>query len=93
MGVRVALGAQARDVAGLVVTDGVKLAAVGAALGTVIALFGARYVASMLYDVSARDPLVIAAVAVGMLLVAVIACLVPAWRAMRVDAVVALRAE
>jgi ABC-type antimicrobial peptide transport system permease subunit len=72
---------------------GVTLAAVGAALGAVIALLGARYVASMLYEVSPRDPLVIAGVAAVLLLVAVVACLVPARRAMRVDAVVALRSE
>jgi predicted permease len=93
MGIRIALGAQARDIANLVMREGVGMTAVGAGLGAVIALLGARYVAAMLYDVPARDPIVMSVVAVTLLVVAVVACLVPAWRAMRVDAVISLRSE
>ncbi|MFN2565239.1 MAG: ABC transporter permease, partial [Gemmatimonadaceae bacterium] len=93
MGVRVALGAQARDVARLVMREGVGVTAAGAAIGVAAALAGGRFVQSLLYEVSAWDPLVFAAVAVTLLAVAVAATLVPAWRATRVDPVVALRAE
>jgi putative ABC transport system permease protein len=67
--------------------------AVGAVLGLAAALAGSRLVESLLYEVSARDPLVFVLVAATLLAVAVAATLVPAWRAMRVDPVVALRAE
>jgi predicted permease len=93
MGIRIALGAQARDIANLVMREGVGMTAIGAGLGAVIALLGARYVAAMLYDVPARDPVVMSVVATTLLVVAVIACLVPAWRAMRVDAVISLRSD
>jgi ABC-type antimicrobial peptide transport system permease subunit len=93
MGVRVALGAQARDVARLVVREGVGVTAVGTVIGLAAALAGGRFVESLLYEVSPRDPLVLAVVAVTLLSIAVAATLVPAWRAMRVDPVVALRAE
>ncbi|MDQ3997796.1 MAG: ABC transporter permease, partial [Gemmatimonadota bacterium] len=93
MGVRVALGAQARDVARLVIREGVGVTAVGAVLGLTAALAGGRFVESLLYEVSARDPLVFVVVAATLMAVAIAATLVPAWRAMRVDPVVALRAE
>jgi predicted permease len=93
MGIRIALGAQARDIAKLVMREGVGMTAIGAGLGAVIALLGARYVAAMLFEVPARDPIVLSVVATSLLVVAVVACLVPAWRAMRVDAVISLRSE
>ena len=93
MGIRIALGAQARDIASLVIREGVGMTAIGAGLGAVVALWGSRFVASLLYEVPARDPAVMAAVAAVLLSVAIVACLVPAWRAMRVDAVVSLRSE
>ena len=93
MGIRIALGAQARDIANLVMREGVGMTAIGAGLGVVFALLGARYVAALLYEVPARDPVVMSVVATVLLVVAIVACLVPAWRAMRVDAVISLRSE
>jgi hypothetical protein len=93
MGVRLALGAQASHVAGLVMREGLGVTAIGAAVGVVAALASAPFVESLLYEVSARDPLVFTAVVATLLTVAIGATLVPTWRAMRVDPVVALRAE
>jgi predicted permease len=93
MGVRVALGAQRRDVLRLVVLEGVRLAAAGVVVGAVLALAGGRYLGALLFQVSPRDPLVLAAGAVTLLLVAVAASLLPALRAVRVDPNVALRAD
>jgi ABC-type antimicrobial peptide transport system permease subunit len=94
MGVRLALGARARDVLWLVVGDGVRVASVGIGLGAVAALVAARWLAPLLFDAAgARDPLVLGLVALTLLGVAVLASLVPAWRATRVPPGVALRAE
>jgi len=93
MGVRLALGARAADVGQLVVRDGVTVIALGAAIGVVVVMLGAKFVAPLLYQISPRDPVVIVGVSATLIVVAIAACVVPAWRAMRVDAVVALRAE
>jgi predicted permease len=93
MGIRLALGAQQRQVIGLVVGDGVRLAAVGVLLGGVGAVVLGRLVADLLFDTSPNDPTVIAAATTMLLAVAVVACSIPAWRAGRVDPVVALRAD
>ncbi|HVT37637.1 MAG TPA: ADOP family duplicated permease [Gemmatimonadaceae bacterium] len=93
MGVRVALGARETHILRLVVGEGVRVVAVGVAAGAVIALALGRLVASMLYDTSPHDPAVLVASAVVLLGVAVVACLVPAWRATRADPMTALRAE
>ena len=93
MGVRVALGAQRRDVLRLVVLEGVRLAAVGVALGAVLALLGGRYLAALLFQVSPRDPLVIVAGGLTLLVVAIAASVLPALRAVRVDPNVALRSD
>jgi putative ABC transport system permease protein len=93
LGVRLALGAQPSRVARLVVADGMRVAGAGVAVGVVGALFATRLVASLLYGVSPRDPLTIAAVAVTLLAVAALANYLPARRAARVDPLVALRAE
>ena len=93
MGVRVALGAQSRDIRRLVVWQGLRVAAAGAALGVGIAAVAAKYVADLLFRTSAYDPVAFGG-AVGVILaVALVATLVPARRAMRVDPVVALRSE
>ena len=92
-GVRVALGARAEDVVALVVGHGVRAVAAGVVLGALLALAAGRLIASLLYGVSPRDPFVLAAVSVVLLVVAAVASLVPAWRASRVDPVEALRAE
>ena len=93
LGVRVALGASAGAVLRLVVSEGVRVVALGLALGAIVALAFARKVGPMLYDVSAKDPLTYAGVVGMLLVVAVVASLAPAVRAARVDPNVALRAD
>jgi predicted permease len=93
IGIRMALGAQVGDVLRLVVRQGFALALVGAAVGFGVALGVTRYLASMLYDVRANDPLTIVAVSVLLALVALAACYIPARRATHVDPIVALRHE
>jgi ABC-type antimicrobial peptide transport system permease subunit len=93
MGIRIALGAQPASVLKLVLRQGMVLALVGAAVGIGVALGVTRYLASMLFNVHANDPLTMVAVAVLLTLVALAACYIPARRAMRVDPMVALRYE
>jgi ABC-type antimicrobial peptide transport system permease subunit len=93
MGVRVALGARGVDIRRLVLSQGLRLAAIGAALGIVAALATGRFVESLLYEVSPRDPAVLAGVVTLVLGVAVAACLIPATRATRADPLEALRAD
>jgi putative ABC transport system permease protein len=91
IGIRMALGAQRRDVLHLILGQGAKLALLGLGIGTILALLFARWIASLLYSVSATDPLTFGAVAIVLLGVAVTACYIPARRAMRVDPMAALR--
>jgi putative ABC transport system permease protein len=91
MGIRMALGAQRRDVLHLVLEEGAKLALLGLSIGVVLALLLTRWIASLLYSVSSTDPLTFGAVAIVLFGVAVAACYIPASRATRVDPVVALR--
>ena len=93
IGIRVALGAQPREILRLVVGQGAKLALLGLAIGTFVALALTRLISSLLYGIGAHDPLTFVAVAALLLLVAVAASYIPARRAMRVDPVVALRYE
>jgi predicted permease len=93
LGVRMALGARAGDVRRMVLAQGVALAAAGAAIGLVLAYAAAPRVQALLFKTSPRDPAVFAGVVATLLLVAVAACVVPAWRASRVDPAEALRTE
>jgi predicted permease len=93
IGVRMAIGARPADVLRMVLGDGLKLAAIGVVLGIGAALALARVIESMLFEVEPFDAASYAAVVAVLLAVAALACYVPARRAMRVDPLVALRAE
>jgi putative ABC transport system permease protein len=93
IGIRMAIGAQRKDVLWLIMGQGAWLTVIGGAIGIVVSLIASRWVASLLYGVTARDPLTFAGVAALLALVAAAACYVPARRAMRVDPMAALRHE
>jgi len=93
VGIRMALGAQRRSVLLLIVGDGMKLAAIGTAIGLAVAVILTRVLGSVVFGVSTTDTLAFAAVAIGALVVALIACYIPARRATKVDPLVALRRE
>jgi putative ABC transport system permease protein len=93
LGIRLALGAQRRDVLKLILTQGLKLAAIGIALGLGAAVALTRWMESLLFEVRPTDPLTFSLTALSLLLVALLACLVPARRATKVDPLVALRQE
>jgi putative ABC transport system permease protein len=93
IGIRMALGAQGRDVLRLALGQGMKLVALGLALGLGAALALTRLMKTLLFGVSATDPLTFAALAALLAAVALLACWIPARRATRVDPLVALRSE
>jgi putative ABC transport system permease protein len=93
IGIRLALGAQAIDVLKLVMREGLLLIASGLSLGLASAWAATRLIAGKLYNVSPTDPLTFAAIALLLIVVATLACWIPARRAMRVDPMVALRCD
>ena len=93
MGIRMALGAEVRDLVRLVLREGLLLASVGVVLGGLVTVCAAPALKSLLFQESPRDPVVLIGVAVSLLAVAALASLVPARRASRVDPMQALRAE
>jgi len=93
MGVRIALGAKQSDVLGLVVRQGVTLAAIGVVVGLIGAFGITRVIASLLYNVTPTDPLSFGGVALFLALIAVVASYLPARRATNVDPIIALRNE
>jgi putative ABC transport system permease protein len=93
MGVRIALGAQSRDVAGLVLREGVGVAGLGIGIGVALALWATRWVKPLLFEVSPTEPAIYVVVAFTLLSVAALASWVPARRATRVDPNVALRSD
>jgi predicted permease len=93
IGIRVALGAQRRDIMYLVLAEGTRMALIGAALGVAASLLLTRFMARQLFGVSAHDPLTYAGVLTVLVLVAVSACFVPARRAVRMDPMKSLRWE
>ncbi len=93
IGVRMALGAQATDVLKLVIGQGIKLALIGTLIGMVGALAVTRLMRSLLFDVSEVDPVTFVVVPLSLTLVALIACWIPAWRATKIDPLVAIRYE
>ncbi len=93
IGIRMAIGARRGDVVSLIVGEGLKMASVGVAIGLVAAVLLVRVLNSLLYGVSARDPLIFGANALGLVLVALLACAIPARRAAKVEPIEALRYE
>jgi predicted permease len=93
IGIRMALGARPGDVLGLVVRQGLSLAAIGTAAGLLSALWLTRALATLLFGVTPTDPLTFAGVSAVLLLAALVACWLPARRATRIDPIVALRQD
>jgi putative ABC transport system permease protein len=93
IGVRMALGAQRRDVMRLILGQAFRVILAGVAIGITFAFLLTRLMASLIFSVSATDPFSFAAVTILLILIALAACYIPARRAMRVDPMVALRHE
>jgi FtsX-like permease family protein len=93
IGIRLALGAQAGDVMKMVIWRGLSLALIGVALGLATAYALTRVIKNLLFDVSATDPATFALIAILLVVIALIASYIPAWRATKVDPLQALRQD
>jgi len=93
IGIRVALGAQHRDIPWLILAQGLRLTIVGGTLGIAASFALTRYMSHLLFGISPRDPQTFVAIPFALFAVALLACYIPARRAMRVDPIVALRYE
>jgi len=93
LGLRMALGAGVKDLLGLVISRGLRLTAAGIIIGIAAAVMITRLMASLLYKVSPRDPIAFGTAFIILIIVAFIACFVPAWRATRIDPVQALHEQ
>jgi putative ABC transport system permease protein len=93
IGIRMALGASVGDVLKLIVRNGIALTLIGVALGLALAFALTRLMTSLLFGVTPTDALTFALVSTGLVLVALVACFIPARRAAKVDPLVALRYE
>jgi putative ABC transport system permease protein len=93
IGIRMALGAQKTDVMRMVLAQGARIAGAGVVIGLAASFGLTRLLANLLFSVSAADPLTFAAVSLALILVAMLACYIPARRTLRVDPMVALRYE
>jgi putative ABC transport system permease protein len=93
IGIRMALGAQRADVLQMTVKQGLKLVGAGMMLGLVAAFLLTRVLASLLYGISATDPITFVGISLVLLAVAILASYIPALRATKVDPIIALRAQ
>jgi ABC-type antimicrobial peptide transport system permease subunit len=93
IGIRLALGAQREQILSLILFDGLRPAFIGLILGLTASAGTTQLIRSMLYGTEPTDPAVIGAVILTLLLIALFACIFPAWRASRLDPVQALRTE
>jgi ABC-type antimicrobial peptide transport system permease subunit len=93
IGIRMALGAQKKDVLGMVLSEGFRMVALGVLIGVAGGIALSRYLSSLFFGVSPANPATYVEVALLMIGIALVACLLPAWRAIRVNPMVALRYE